>query len=107
MLRVEALLLTEAPLARDALLLSEAEELADPRRSFLSGVFLVLETPDGEDDGHLDTCRGCRLPPAVTLLPLAAAGTPPVGDALAEDGAVKETGRGLRDLAGPPCWCSI
>lgn len=97
---MEALLLTEAPLARDALLLSEAEELTDPRRPFLSGVLLVLEAPEGEADGDLDTCRGCRPPPDA-LLPL------PAPDA-AEDGlAGAALGRGLRALTGAPCWCSI
>lgn len=97
---MEALLLTEAPLAREALLLSEAEELTDPRRPFLSGVLLVLEAPEGEADGDLDVCRGCRPPPdALLLLP-------------APDGAVDglagdAPGRGLRPRAGPPCWCSI
>lgn len=97
---MEALLLIEAPLARDALLLSEAEELTDPRRPFLSGVLLVLEAPEGDADGDFDVCRGCRPPPDA-LLPLLAPG--PVEDGLAGDAA----GRGLRPRAGAPCWCSI
>lgn len=96
---MEALLLMEAPLARDALLLSEAEELTDPRRPFLSGVLLVLEAPEGEADGDFDACRACRPPDA--LLPLLAPST--IEDGLAGDVA----GRGLRARGGPPCWCSI
>lgn len=103
---MEALLLTEAPLARDALLLREAEELADPRRPFLSGVLLVLEAPEDEADGDLDICRGCRPPPMV-LLPLAAPGIAAAEDGLARDGVGDATGRGLRALMGAPCWCSI
>ena len=102
MLRVEALLLTEAPLARDALLLREAEELADPRRP-LSGVLLVLEAPDGDADGDLDILWACRPPPPVVLPPLAVPGPADMEDGLAEDTAMNATGRGLRDRAGTPC----
>lgn len=108
----------EALLRREMLLLSEAAEPVDSRRTipaqdFLSGVLLVLEAPEGEADGDLERARAWRplteapLPPAAATTAVAAtAAAAAAGDLDGEGEGDEDDARGLRTRGGTPWWCS-